>query len=93
MTGAPIPPGPDAVVPFEEVDEADGPVAIRVSVKRGDNIRFTGEDVKAGETILPAGTVPRPSEEGQPTDSHHARLRTVRAARDLSLDRKVSRQT
>jgi len=62
LTGAPIPPGADAVVPFEEVDEADGHVAIRVSVKRGDNIRFKGEDVKAGETILPVGTVLRPSE-------------------------------
>jgi molybdopterin molybdotransferase len=62
LTGAPIPPGADAVVPFEETDEADGYVAIRGPVKRGDHIRFTGEDVKAGETILPAGTVLRPSE-------------------------------
>jgi len=62
LTGAPIPPGADAVVPFEEADEADGYVAIRVKVKRGDHIRFKGEDVKTGETILPAGTVLRPSE-------------------------------
>lgn len=62
LTGAPIPPGADAVVPFEEADEADGYVAIRVKVKQGDHIRFKGEDVKTGETILPAGTVLRPSE-------------------------------
>lgn len=62
LTGAPIPPGADAVVPFEEADEADGYVAIRVKVKRGDHIRVKGEDVKTGETILPAGTVLRPSE-------------------------------
>lgn len=62
LTGAPIPPGADAVVPFEEADEAEGYVAIRGPVKQGDHIRFKGEDVKTGETILPAGTVLRPSE-------------------------------
>lgn len=62
MTGAPIPPGADAVVPYEETEEQDGQVFIKTAVKPGDHIRFKGEDVKTGETVLPAGTRLRPSE-------------------------------
>jgi molybdopterin molybdotransferase len=62
MTGAPIPPGADAVVPYEETEESDGRVSIISTVKPGDHIRFKGEDVRSGETVLPAGTLLRPSE-------------------------------
>ncbi len=62
LTGAPIPPGADAIVPFEETEERDGMVFLKGRVKPGDHIRFKGEDVKTGETILPAGMVIRPSE-------------------------------
>jgi molybdopterin molybdotransferase len=62
LTGAPIPAGADAVVPFEEAEEQDGLVILKGKVKAGDHIRFKGEDVKAGETVLPAGIVLRPSE-------------------------------
>jgi molybdopterin molybdotransferase len=60
MTGAPIPPGCDAVVPIEEVDEAERPGNQIWVVKNapvfGQHIRRTGEDVKRGETVLPKGT-------------------------------------
>ena len=62
MTGAPIPPGADAVVPYEETEEQDDQVVIKSAVKQRDHIRFTGEDVKSGETVLPQGTLLRPSE-------------------------------
>jgi molybdopterin molybdotransferase len=62
MTGAPIPPGADAVVPYEETEETGDQVFIKTAVKPGDHIRFKGEDVKTGETVLPAGTLLRPSE-------------------------------
>ena len=74
MTGAPMPPGSDAVVPFEETDEAlrepgEQPVKTgRVLVLKGAepaaNIRFRGEDVRAGQTVLHAGRVVRASEIG-----------------------------
>lgn len=74
MTGAPMPPGADAVVPFEETDEPLRDVgqsatrAERVAVmKAADpaaNIRFRGEDVKAGQPVIPAGRVVRASEIG-----------------------------
>ena len=62
MTGSPIPEGCDAVVPFEETVEAGGFVKIRGPVKPRAHIRFRGEDVSAGDLVIPAGTVLRPPE-------------------------------
>jgi len=62
MTGSPIPPGCDAVVPFEEAEERDGTVRIPGPVRPRRHIRFRGEDVRAGERVLPAGTLLRPPE-------------------------------
>ena len=72
MTGAPVPDGADAVVPFEDTDEmqrrADGTplteIAIRYQVSVGDDIRPAGQDVRKGERVLQAGTMLRPSEIG-----------------------------
>jgi molybdopterin molybdotransferase len=62
MTGAPVPPGADAVVPYEETEEGDGWVKITGPVVARRHIRFQGEDVQAGESVLRAGTVIRPPE-------------------------------
>ncbi|MGA2152389.1 MAG: gephyrin-like molybdotransferase Glp [Geobacteraceae bacterium] len=62
MTGAPIPSGCDAVVPVEETEESDGRVRIKAGVTSRQHIRFKGEDVRSGETIIPAGTLIRPPE-------------------------------
>ncbi len=72
MTGAPIPPGADAVVPFEETDElerrARGADADRIGIKfpvaAGSDVRPAGQDVRAGELILAKGTALRPAEIG-----------------------------
>ncbi len=55
MTGAPIPPGCDAVVPFEETEEKDDSVTLTRSVSPGQHIRLKGEDVAAGTLFLAAG--------------------------------------
>ncbi len=63
MTGAPIPTGADAVVPFEETEETpDDQVAIQASVSGRQHIRYRGEDVRTGQTIITAGTIIRPPE-------------------------------
>ncbi len=62
MTGAPLPPGCDAVVPVEDTDGGTDAVTIREEVRSRQHIRFTGEDVATGETIIPAGTLIRPPE-------------------------------
>ena len=62
MTGAPIPQKCDAVVPFEDAEERDGSVRIHAPVHPRRHIRFRGEDVRAGERIIPEGTILRPPE-------------------------------
>ncbi len=63
MTGAPMPAGADTVYP-QEIVRRDGD-AVRVGpLERGANVRYRGEDVRAGEVVLGAGTVLRPQELG-----------------------------
>ncbi|MEI6215485.1 MAG: gephyrin-like molybdotransferase Glp [Desulfuromonadales bacterium] len=63
MTGAPVPAGADAVVPFEETGESnDGQVTIQAPVRHRQHIRFRGEDVQAGQAVISAGTIIRPAE-------------------------------
>lgn len=75
MTGAPLPEGADAVIPFE--DTSDG---LRAKTKRlehpaseivvykpvvvGDHVRPAGEDIRLGETVMSPGCVLRPQEIG-----------------------------
>ncbi|MGZ4609822.1 MAG: molybdotransferase-like divisome protein Glp [Actinomycetes bacterium] len=56
MTGAPVPPGADAVVPLEWTDRGIAGVAITKAPDVGSHIRRRGEDVKAGDVVLEAGT-------------------------------------
>ncbi len=64
MTGAPIPPGADTVVPVEDTRPRGEEVEIVGVPGRGANIRPAGEDVRGGELVLPRGTRVRPAEVG-----------------------------
>ncbi|SDN62970.1 molybdopterin molybdochelatase [Klenkia soli] len=57
MTGAPVPEGADVVVPVEATDGGTGTVVITSSPAAGSFLRHAGEDLAAGTTALPAGTV------------------------------------
>ncbi len=57
MTGAPIPAGCDAVVPYEWTDRGVGQVRIEQAPTQGQHIRHAGEDVEEGEVVVSAGTV------------------------------------
>jgi molybdopterin molybdotransferase len=57
MTGAPIPPGADAIVPVEHTDAGVHRVRIDRPAAAGAHIRRAAEDVTAGEVVLAAGTV------------------------------------
>ena len=70
MTGAPLPPGADSVVPFEESDEAGlrapgqahapiHDVGVLKAAQPGANVRRRGEDLRGGVGVLPAGTLLR----------------------------------
>ncbi|MEZ4639940.1 MAG: molybdopterin-binding protein [Caldilineaceae bacterium] len=61
-TGAPMPPGADAVVMVEKTERVDGDnglrsVRIAAQVKAGDDVRPVGVDVAADEMILDAGAL------------------------------------
>jgi molybdopterin molybdotransferase len=64
MTGAPIPPGADAIVPFEETERQGDWVHILKPAKLGANIRAAGEDVRRGVVVLHRGMRIRPQEVG-----------------------------
>jgi molybdopterin molybdotransferase len=66
MTGAPVPRGADAIVPFEETDEPPGrnfgsfakgrdSVGVLKAAGPGANVRAAGEDIKQGDLVMRAG--------------------------------------
>jgi molybdopterin molybdotransferase len=59
MTGAPVPPGADAVVMLEHVEIAEGQVKLapKRTVAVGENIVAQGAQALMGDELLPAGTV------------------------------------
>lgn len=64
FTGAPLPPGADAVVMQENCSETDGLLKVSGAVSVGDNVRPRGQDIDIGETILGAGRRLRPQDVG-----------------------------
>lgn len=64
MTGAPIPPGADAVVPAEYAIERGDRVEITTAVPALKHIGRTGEDVRAGSVLLDRGHELRPQDVG-----------------------------
>jgi molybdopterin molybdotransferase len=67
MTGAPVPPGADAVIQIE-LTRYDGPesdwVDVLEPVTAGNNVRPAGEDMRRGQTVLRQGTELGPWEIG-----------------------------
>jgi molybdopterin molybdotransferase len=83
FTGAPIPPGADAVVTVEDTDAPRGTagggalpatVAIGVAPKVGAHIRGAGSDIRAGDRLLEAGHRLRPSDLALAAAGGHGRL-------------------
>ena len=64
MTGAPVPPGADAIVPVERTEAADGGVCIQVVAPPGQHLRHPGEDVRPGDVVLRQGEVVSPGHLG-----------------------------
>lgn len=67
FTGACIPAGADAVVRREDVDEDGRSIAVSLTpgaIRPGDYIRRQGENARAGQTVLPPGTVITPPAAG-----------------------------
>jgi len=56
MTGAPVATGADAVAMVEYVEERDGEMVLTRPVRFGENVVPAGQDLKAGQLVLAAGT-------------------------------------
>jgi len=66
FTGGIMPAGTDSVVMQERATEVDGGVRVPAGTltKAGQNRRFAGEDLKAGQLVFPLGQPVRPAELG-----------------------------
>lgn len=75
MTGAPMPRGADAIVPFEETDEPSGRafgsfaksrdvVGVLKAAAQGANVRHAAEDLRRGQVIIPKGSLLHPAQIG-----------------------------
>ncbi|MEV6387351.1 molybdopterin molybdotransferase MoeA [Nocardia xishanensis] len=60
MTGAPIPPGADCVVPVEDTRRDGSAVTIERGRGAGEFVREPGTDVRAGALLVPAGVALTP---------------------------------
>ncbi|HTS53634.1 MAG TPA: gephyrin-like molybdotransferase Glp [Burkholderiales bacterium] len=64
MTGGVIPAGCDTVIMQERATVADGRVALPGGQQKGQNVRYAGADIQAGQVVFPAGQIVRPAELG-----------------------------
>jgi molybdopterin molybdotransferase len=64
LTGAPVPPGANAVIQQELTQTGEDWVAVEAPVAEGNNIRHAGEDIRRGTLVLAEGAVLGPSEIG-----------------------------
>lgn len=81
-TGAAIPPGADAVVPFEHAHRYDASsVTLTRPVPRGAAVRRRGSDYQAGETLLTAATRLSPAAVGLLATAGRSQVRVGRRLR------------
>jgi molybdopterin molybdotransferase len=60
-TGAPIPEGADAVIPIEDARPEPNGVRFSGRLLRGENVFPAGEDARAGELLVPEGSIVTPA--------------------------------
>ena len=86
MTGASVPDGSDAVVPFEDTDEAESrsssngraQISVYSEVARGENVRPAGRDISKGELAIASGTELRSPHIGVLASLGYAEVAVVR---------------
>ena len=81
FTGAPIPPGADAVVMQEQCEALDGQVRINEVPRAGQWVRRRGEDVQEGSTVLTHGQRLTPQALGMAASVGAATLSVMRRPR------------
>ncbi len=64
MTGAPLVEGADAVVMVEDTEEQEQKVQVKKAVRKGENVRLQGEEIKKDQVGLKKGTALNPASAG-----------------------------
>ena len=77
MTGAPMPPGADAVLPAEWVEARPNGLGALAAVSPGKHVGKRGEDILRGTRVLEAGRVLRPQDLGVLSSIGEADVRVV----------------
>lgn len=84
MTGAPVPTGADAIVPWEATDEPErrgypiSEIRIKATAIPGDHVRPAGEDAVKGSLVLSRGRVLDPPAIGILATFGHAKASVIR---------------
>jgi molybdopterin molybdotransferase len=81
MTGAPLPAGADAVLPFEESQTDADRVLVQGQVSPEKHVGQRGEDVHTGDIVAHAGRVLRPQDIGLLSSIGFGHVAVVRAPR------------
>jgi len=81
MTGAPLPPGVDTVVPVELTEQHGDRLLVREPVQPGANVRRAGEDVAVGEVLFTPGARLGPAEVGLLASVGHESVAVARRPR------------
>jgi molybdopterin molybdotransferase len=80
-TGAAMPDGADAILPAESAQDDGDTVTVQEDVAAGSHVRGPGEDLRAGATVLAAGTLLGPAELGLLVEAGRATVRCGRRPR------------
>jgi molybdopterin molybdotransferase len=81
FTGAPVPPGADAIVMQEACSVTEGKVTFNEVPRRGAWVRRAGMDIGAGDTVVAAGARLRPQDVGLIASVGVARVTVYRQLR------------
>ncbi len=77
FTGSVVPDGADSVVLQEDTDAQGEAIVVRETIREGQHIRRAGQDFRAGDVMVPAGTRLTPRQIGVAAAANHAWI-TVR---------------
>lgn len=81
MTGAPLPPGADTIVRFEDAAVEGERLTVKRRIALGRDVRAAGEDVRAGQVVLHQGDLLRPQEIGMLAALGRTQVAVVRQPR------------
>ncbi len=77
MTGAPVPPGADAVMPVETTSTLGVDVLVHRAVAPGEHVRAPGEDLQPGQPLLSRGRRLAPADLGVLAAAGVSRVRCI----------------